>query len=151
MKSGEGALGHSRESDLPDVEVSPGSRLLAHREDCLSSVVPTQTTHCATPAGAGPAEQHRLDIGGDAPLPGWGVECLRARGPGPREVAVEDMAAGHREVVLDVLRHLGLDARAAVGSEQHAVEQRLVQVYVDRGDRAAYGLVALGGTVVLEQ
>ena len=44
-------------------------------------------------------------------------------GPGPLEVAVEDVAAGHADGFFDVVRRFGLDAEVAVGVAGDAVLQ----------------------------
>ena len=110
-----------------------------------------QAAHCTAAAGARTAQQDCVGVGGNAPLLSGGVEGLAAARPRPLEVAVEDVAARHGEVVLDVLGHLRLDAGVAVWTGEDAVHQRLREVYVDRGDRASYGLITLAGPVAREQ
>ena len=53
--------------------------------------------------------------GRDAPALRRRRERCVGLGPGPRERAVEDVPAGHREGLLEVARGLHLDARAARG------------------------------------
>ena len=79
--------------------------------------------------------------GGHAPLLGRGAERLGVVGPGPGEVAVEDVTARHRQVGLDLGGGLGLDARLAVGVARRAAHQRLGQVTVEDGDRAGHRLL----------
>jgi hypothetical protein len=49
---------------------------------------------------------------------------------------VEDVPAGHREIALDVLRSLHLDARPAGGVGRETGRDRLDEVLVERGEGA---------------
>ena len=73
-----------------------------------------------------------LRVGGlDAPA-ARGVVVLRV---GPRQVAVEDVAAGQRQLGLELERRARLQARLAVGRAPQAVLDRLGQHGVQRAQR----------------
>ena len=101
----------------------------------------------AAAAGSGAAEQHDVVVGLDAPLLGGSVAASPVGRPRPVEVAVEDVPARHREIALDVLRDLGLDARVAVGIGADAVADRADEVLVEGGDRALDGELLGGRTL----
>jgi hypothetical protein len=89
-------------------------------------------------AGTGAAQQHVVVRRGDAPR----ADLLGRLRPWPLQVAVEDVAAGQAERLLEIEWALGLDAGAPVLVERDDVEQRLGEVCLEAGDRA---LEVLGG------
>src|SRR5689334_15859358 len=103
------------------VDRCPHVTLASAAEHGHGGVVAADAGHATAAAGARAAEQDPLPPGGDAPA--VGAVLL----PRPVQVTVEDVAAGHPELALDVERRLRLDAGPALGVRRDAVPDRLGQ------------------------
>src|SRR4051812_49662961 len=89
--------------------------------------MPAHAAHASPTAGARPAEERARVVGGHAPA----ARVAAVLGPRPGEVAVEDVAARHGELALEVERRTRLDARRAVGVAGDAVADRLGELLVE--------------------
>src|SRR4051794_20758290 len=109
--------------------------------------MPAHAAHASPTAGARPAEERARVVGGHAPA----ARVAAVLGPRPGEVAVEDVAARHGELALEVERRARLDARRAVGVAGDAVADRLGELLVEPVEGALFERVASRGLVRPEQ
>src|SRR3954468_6525390 len=103
-------------------------RFVEHRH---SGVAPGYAADAPAPARARAAEQHAAMRGLHAP----GAHLVLGLRKRPRELPVEDVAARHAELVLELHRRAGLQARPAVGTAPQAVLDRLRGPARPRGPR----------------
>jgi hypothetical protein len=104
----------------------------------IAAFAPRDAAHAAAAARAGAAEEDRRIVGLHAPA----ADLHGVLGERPRDVAVEDVAAGQPQLALEIGRRVDLDARRAVGPLQQAVLDRLGQDGVQRAQDCIERLVA---------
>jgi hypothetical protein len=104
----------------------------------IAAFAPGDGAHAAAAPAPAAAEEDRRIVGLDAPA----ADLRGILGERPREIPVEDVAAGQPQLALEITRRADLDARRAVGPAQQAVLDRLGEDGVQRAQGRVERLLA---------